>query len=48
MYIIVIYRQPCALHISWSVHHPSGEEVHLIRGIIVFQGVNIPPYWVAT
>ena len=23
--IIVIYRQPCALHIYWyTVHHPSG------------------------
>ena len=46
MYIIVIYRQPCALHISWyTVHHPSGggSSLCLVRGnTIVFRGCNRP------
>jgi len=44
VYKIVIYRQPCALHISWyTVHHPSGV-VHCAwsGGYNCFQGVNIP------
>ena len=40
VYIIVIYRQPCVLHISWyTVHYPSGG-VHCAwsGGTIVFMG----------
>ena len=42
VYIIVIYKQPCALHISWyTVHHPSGGcSLCLVR--YNNQGVNIP------
>jgi len=43
-YIIVICRQPCALHISsYTVHQPSGG-VHCAwsGGYNCFQGVNIP------
>jgi len=47
VYIIVIYRQPCALYISWyTVHHPSWEEFTVLGqgGYSCFQGVNILPY----
>jgi len=51
VYIIVIYRQPCVLHISWyTVHHPSGGGEFTVLGqggYKCFQGVNIPPYGVA-
>ena len=44
---IVIYRQPCVLHIYWyTVHHPSGggSSLCLVRGgYKCFQAVNIPP-----
>jgi len=44
--IIVIYRQPCALHIYWyTVHHPSGggSSLCLVRGdTIVFRGEYTP------
>ena len=31
MYIIVIYRQPCALHIPWyTVHYPRGGEFSVL------------------
>ena len=45
VYIIVIYRQPCALHISWyTVHHPSRVGSSLLGqgGYNCFRGVNIP------
>jgi len=51
---VYIYRQQCALHISsYTVHHPTGGvhsgSVCLVRrDTIVFRGVNIPPYGVAT
>ena len=48
MYIILIYRQPCALHIPWyTVHRPSGgSSLCLVRGgYNCFQRVNIFPLW---
>jgi len=50
VYTIVIYRQPCALHISWyTVHHPSGgSSLCWVRGIQLFSGCEYSPYGVAT
>ena len=50
VYIIVIYRQPCALYISWyTVHHPLGG-VHCAwsGGIQLFSGGEYSSLRVAT
>ena len=43
--LIVIYRQPCALHISWYTVHRTSGGIHCARSgdTIVFRGWIFPP-----